>query len=43
MKFLILKEYPEIMKDIFRRRRKPVAKNKKEKPLIFFINLQNKN
>jgi len=41
MKLLILKEYPEIIKNIFRRGSKPVPKSEKERTLtIFLINLQ---
>ena len=41
MKLLILKEYPEIIKDIFRRGREPVPKTEKERTLtILLINLQ---
>lgn len=44
MKSLILKEYPERIKDIFTRGRKPVTKSKKGKMIaIFIINLQSVN
>lgn len=34
MKLLILKEYPEIIKDLSRRGREPVPKSKKRKMII---------